>query len=320
MYRSFRLPASHSMIEAIRRPPPNFDAFIQEVSAGLESLYGPAAADDYRKKAPAAIVSSLTHPAVRAWVALGGGELEARAMLVSAQRDGIGHITFVHVLEPFVGQGLESELAETAVSELRACGVTGISAEPVALCRLELDGAFASLGFTKVERQLMAAPLNAKPLSAALLTESVSAEVRDYTRVGEIIVDAYRAHPGRDLHAEVRTLAGAEGFVRTAADGAYGQTRPGFIRIVRRMGKPVAAIVGCEAAPKIGFVLQVVVRPGEQGCGLGTQLILELAHCFREAGLERIALGVTNDNPARRLYERLGFRKILPVSAYVWWK
>ncbi|MCC6154607.1 MAG: GNAT family N-acetyltransferase, partial [Candidatus Hydrogenedentes bacterium] len=52
----------------------------------------------------------------------------------------------------------------------------------------------------------------------------------------------------------------------------------------------------------------------------GTQLILELAHCFREAGLERIALGVTNDNPARRLYERLGFRKILPVNAYVWWK
>ena len=316
--RSLPVSVSPRMIEPIRRPPVNFDAFTREVSAGLESLYGEAAADDYRMKAPAAIVSSLTHPAVRAWVASEDGE--ARAMLVSAQRDGVGHITFVHVLNPYIGQGLESELAETAVSELRSCGVTGISAEPVALCALELDGVFASLGFAKVERQLMAAPLNAKPLSAALLTESVTADLRDYTRVGEIIVDAYRGHPGRELHAEVRTLAGAEGFVRTAADGAYGQTRPGFIRILRRMGRPVAAIVGCEAAPKIGFVLQVVVRPSEQGRGLGTQLMLELAHCFREAGLERIALGVTNDNPARRLYERLGFRKILPVNAYVWWK
>lgn len=318
MYRSFWLAVSYSMIEPIRRPPANFDAFVQEVSAGLESLYGEAAADDYRKKAPAAITSSLTHPAVRAWVMSEDGK--AQAMLVSAQRDGVGHITFVHVLEPFVRQGLESELAEAAVSELRSCGVTGISAEPVALCALELDGVFASLGFTKVERQLMAASLNLKSLSATLLLESVTADVRDYTRVGEIIVDAYREHAGRDLHAEVRTLAGAESFVRTAADGAYGQTRPGFIRILRRLGRPVAAIVGCEAAPKIGFVLQVVVRPSEQGNGLGTQLILELAHCFREAGLDRIALGVTNDNPARRLYERLGFRKILPVNAYVWWK
>jgi ribosomal protein S18 acetylase RimI-like enzyme len=311
-------------IDAIRRPPDNFDAFVDEVAAGLVELYGPAAAEDYRKKAPAAIVSSLTHPAVRAWVAVDdrapGVPVNAQAMLVSALRDGTGYITFVHVLEGFRGAGHEAELARTAVTELRAGGVSGISAEPVALCRLELDEAFASLGFAKVERQIMGAPLQAKGLSATLLPESVTVEVRDYVRVAEIIVDAYRDHPGRELHAEVRTLAGAEGFVRTAADGAYGQTRPAFIRLIRRMGRPVAAVVGCEAAPGVGFVLQVVVRPEARGQGLGTQLMIELAQCFRDAGLERVALGVTNDNPARRLYERLGFRKILPVNAYVWWK
>ncbi|NUM53677.1 MAG: GNAT family N-acetyltransferase [Candidatus Hydrogenedentes bacterium] len=310
-------------IEAIRRPPVNFDAFVDEVSAGLVTLYGPAAAEDYRKKAPSAISTSLAHPAVRAWAAFDdapGDELSARALVVSAQRDGVGHITFVHVLKPYVGRGIEGELARAAVAELRACGVLGISAEPVALCPLELDGAFGPLGFQRIERQLMDAPLNAKPLSGPLLSQSVPADSGDYVRVADIIVDAYSDHPGRDLHAEVRTPAGAESFVRTAAEGAYGMTRPGFIRLLRRSGTPVAAVVGCEAAPGIGFVLQVVVRPEAQGQGIGTQLMREIAQCFRDAGLSRVALGVTNDNPARRLYERLGFRKIMPVNAYVWWR
>lgn len=307
-------------IDAIRRPPANFGAFVDEVADGLVALYGPAAAADYRKKAPLGIASSLGHPAVRAWAAVEEGRADAQALLVSAVRDGIGHITFVHVLQPFTGNGIEAELARTAVAELRSSGVSGISAEPVALCALELDAAFTSLGFTHIARQLMSAPLHAGPLSAAVLPESVTAGPDDLGRVAETIVEAYRDDPGRELHAEVRTLAGAESFVRTAADGAYGQTRAAYIRLIRRLGKPLAAIVGCEAAPGVGFVLQVVVRPEARGRGIGTQLMVELAQCFREAGLERAALGVTNDNSARRLYERLGFRKILPVNAYVWWR
>jgi ribosomal protein S18 acetylase RimI-like enzyme len=310
-----------ALIEAIRRPPDNFSAFVDEVAEGLATLYGPAAADDYREKATTAIQASLPHPAVRAWTAADPAAPDkAHAMLVSAVREGVGHITFIHVLRPFEGMGLEDELVRAAVDGLRDGSVLGIAAEPVGFCRLELDQTFAQLGFSRIERQLMSAPLHAKPLSASILAESATVEAADYADVAEIIVAAYRDHPGRDLHAEVRTLSGAESFVRTAADGAYGATRPAYIRIIRRTRIPVAAIVGCEAAPGVGFVLQVVVRPEYQGRGLGTQLVRELACRFREAGLDRAALGVTNDNPARRLYERLGFRKIMPVNAYVWWK
>lgn len=307
-------------IEPIRRPPANFGVFVEEVADGLSEMYGPAAAEDYRKKAPIGILSSLAHPSVRAWAAFTEGTQNAQAMLVSAVRDGIGHVTFVHVLQPFTRLGVESELVGVAVPELRKCGLVGISAEPVALCPLELDTVFASLGFSKIERQLMAASLHAKPLSFARLADSVSAEAADYGAIADIIVQAYQDSPGRQLHAEVRTRHGAEGFVRTAADGAYGPTRPAYIRVLRRMGRPVGAIVGSEAAPGVGFVLQVVVLPEARGEGIGTQLMLELAQCFRDAGLDRVALGVTNDNSARRLYERLGFAKILPVNAYVWWQ
>ncbi|HRI89157.1 MAG TPA: GNAT family N-acetyltransferase [Candidatus Hydrogenedentes bacterium] len=308
-------------IEAIRRRPENFGAFVEEVSEGLCTLYGEAAAEDYRQKAPVAINASITHPAVRAWIAADPEEEgHARAMLVSAVREGMGHITFLHVLEPFAGQGLEARLVESSVAQLRADRVSGIAAEPVALCPLDLAETFARLGFSRVERQLMVAPLYGGPLESSILLDSVSAEPKDYNRVAEIIVEAYANHPGRELHAEVRTRASAETFVRTAADGAYGPTRPGFMRVLRRAGRVVAAVVGCEAAPGVGFVLQIVVRPEAQAGGLGTLLLMELAQVYREAGLSSIALGVTTNNPALRLYERLGFRKKIPVDAFVWWR
>ncbi len=46
----------------------------------------------------------------------------------------------------------------------------------------------------------------------------------------------------------------------------------------------------------------------------------EAADAFRRQGLDRTALGVTVDNPARRLYERLGFAPIKPIDAYAWWR
>jgi ribosomal protein S18 acetylase RimI-like enzyme len=114
-------------------------------------------------------------------------------------------------------------------------------------------------------------------------------------------------------------VEGAFVFVQGVAQGAFGPSRAAFIRGIRRDGRYVAAIFGCEAALEVGFILQVAVRPECQGQGLGATLVREIAHCFSEAGLARAVLGVTVDNPARRLYERLGFTRLLPVRAYVWW-
>lgn len=307
-------------VECVRRVPENFPAFVEEVSAGLSRLYGPAAAEDYRRKAPPAIASAISHPAVRVWAAQAPDSGAAGALLVSAVRDGVGQISFLHVLRPFIGHGLEGRLVTAAVAHLRTEHLSGIAAEPVALCPLDIAPAFDAMGFQLIERQLMMAPLHTKTFAAPLLPESVTADPRDFGRVAELIVSAYDGHPGRELHAEVRSRAGAEGFVRTAADGAYGQMKPAYMRMIRRGGEPVAAVVGCEAAPGVGFVLQIVVRPDAQGQGLGTRLMLELGKVFQESGLDRVALGVTVSNPALRLYERLGFRKIMPVNAFVWWR
>jgi ribosomal protein S18 acetylase RimI-like enzyme len=54
----------------------------------------------------------------------------------------------------------------------------------------------------------------------------------------------------------------------------------------------------------------VAVREGRRGDGLGGRLLTELAEAARAAGFSRLSLSVEVENPARRLYERLGYREI----------
>jgi GNAT superfamily N-acetyltransferase len=58
-----------------------------------------------------------------------------------------------------------------------------------------------------------------------------------------------------------------------------------------------------EATPEIA----VGVREDRRGAGLGARLLTELARIARAAGFRRLSLSVDSGNPARRLYERLGY-------------
>jgi len=87
---------------------------------------------------------------------------------------------------------------------------------------------------------------------------------------------------------------------------------------IEHEGRPVGAI-GLTSWDRVSRVaeLGVGILDGEglgqghggRGRGLGTEAIrLALSHGFAEMGLQRVMLHVYADNPAARLYERLGFR------------
>jgi GNAT superfamily N-acetyltransferase len=58
-----------------------------------------------------------------------------------------------------------------------------------------------------------------------------------------------------------------------------------------------------------GFIQDVVVAEPERGAGVGTQLMEAAARWLEEAGAPRVMLWTAAPNqPARRLFERLGFR------------
>jgi ribosomal protein S18 acetylase RimI-like enzyme len=61
-----------------------------------------------------------------------------------------------------------------------------------------------------------------------------------------------------------------------------------------------------EETPELG----IAVREEFRGRGLGTRLLDELAERARAEGIERLSLSVEAENPAVRLYRRLGYREI----------
>jgi len=58
------------------------------------------------------------------------------------------------------------------------------------------------------------------------------------------------------------------------------------------------------------WVLDLAVGPGGQGRGFGAALLAYAMSGTRHAGLTVVGLTVTDGNPARRLYDRMGFRPV----------
>ncbi len=68
--------------------------------------------------------------------------------------------------------------------------------------------------------------------------------------------------------------------------------------------------------PGYGFVdeqtpeISIAVVPNKRGSGHGSQLLEALIERARQDGYKALSLSVEPDNPALKLYERLGFRKV----------
>ena len=65
-----------------------------------------------------------------------------------------------------------------------------------------------------------------------------------------------------------------------------------------------------EETPELGIAVIAKMR----GRGIGTRLMTRIMRLARTQGIQKISLSVESGNPARRLYEKLGFRKIGAVE------
>jgi GNAT superfamily N-acetyltransferase len=82
----------------------------------------------------------------------------------------------------------------------------------------------------------------------------------------------------------------------------------GIYSIIRFDGQEIGALAVERHSTHIQLT-QMYIRPSHQNRGIGTWLVRELAREAKESG-RPLRLRVLSVNPARRLYEREGFRVI----------
>ena len=129
------------------------------------------------------------------------------------------------------------------------------------------------------------------------------------------------------LYRELRLAAlqdAPDAFCATYAEEAARQDWPARLaeNVNDERGRPVIARVDGTAAglavgkiwpaePDVAQVYQMWVAPAFRGRGAARALLEDIIAGARERGASAVALGVTcGDSPARRLYERAGFRSV----------
>ncbi|MCK4572829.1 MAG: GNAT family N-acetyltransferase [candidate division Zixibacteria bacterium] len=107
------------------------------------------------------------------------------------------------------------------------------------------------------------------------------------------------------LHQYVVETWGAwdEAYQRGHFENKFDKER---MRVIQ-CGSVDVGLLCLERSAKEIFIVEIEILPGYQGQGIGTSVLSDIIAEAESAGLP-VRLQVLRVNPARRLYERLGFR------------
>jgi len=301
-------------IERIYTLPENAPLFYNEMALGIENLYGPRASKAYRKTIDNQITHAIQHPQV---ITLTYNEKQKTAAICSGiVQDRKASIVLLHLLAEYQGQGIEARLLNKMIEKLSEFDLDGIIYENLPLFDAEVKETFAKHGFSHLPRALMNGPLRGgKPKPYA----SISMIRDQFTTAASILVDSYTGHQDRILHQEIRTEAAAVKLITNIHAGMYGACDPAYLRFVKDNGEPVGIILGCETVEGVGFILQVAVKRSAQGNGFGKIMMEEMKDIFSAKGLDIISLGVTEGNPAQKLYSSCGMETVKHIDSFARW-
>lgn len=295
-------------------PPANLEEFRHEIAAGLLGLYGEAASQAYLKTATIAFANALADDRVRGLGVFDGQECRGMAWLRT--HGSVVEVPFLHILEPYAHQEAVDLLVDGIVAAARKTEPQGIVFDTVPLGKPPLTDAFLRHSFQHFDRCLMRRILVEETPRAAqcgpLTTNHIDA-------AATLLIDAYSQLEERWLYPSVSSADAARAFLHAALEGAFALPAALAARVSPQAGPPQGICIGGVVAPGTGFILQLAVAPSHRRRGVAATLLRDVLWRFKDCGLVQAALAVTKGNPARRLYESLGFEEIYEMPAFCWW-
>jgi ribosomal protein S18 acetylase RimI-like enzyme len=89
-----------------------------------------------------------------------------------------------------------------------------------------------------------------------------------------------------------------------------------------RDGEPVGTVSIAESMRPVKGVhlFALEVAEAQRNQGIGGDIVTWVVEEARRRGQKRVYLEVRTDNPARRLYHRLGFRRVGEPFVNAWWQ
>jgi ribosomal protein S18 acetylase RimI-like enzyme len=182
------------------------------------------------------------------------------------------------------------------------------------------DGGFARAGFRSLPRHYLMRELKDPIPEPRHAFELRSVRKDDLPRVADLVYKSHRGSLDAALNLTYGTAAHCRSFVDTLALRAgCGSFDSEASLLAEGRGGPIGVLLASRLSGRAGHICQVSVSPEAQGNGLGTALVVAALRAFRRQGHASASLSVTVGNePAYRLYERLGFRLRKAFGAHAW--
>lgn len=251
----------------------------------------------------------------------GGKPVGYLYMVIEPERALLGNL---YVAKEHWGQGLESEIALSAVTALQSsAALRRIEAQLVLFSGADIREAMIRSGFEVYRRHFLALDLKswqrgkARPADLQLRAWHGSMIEEAARLVYEGYVDGIDSHfsstfarPNKcqDFMANIVQRLGCGRFLprmTTVGFGAEGEMR--------------GVVIATELSPGVGHLPQITVKPDFQGRGFGAFLVEESLTRFKKAGYRTVSLTVTEANTkAESWYRRMGFAGTLEFYAYLW--
>ncbi len=227
------------------------------------------------------------------------------------------------ILPEYENLEIEKMLIRKAVTDLRAGGagkIAGAFLMSHPPLHIPIREELKVLGFVTAEEAEMAADdLDVTPQDLPREYSLVPYSSSYWDDMVKIKYLGNKGETGNPLVRGVTSIKETEEEARKSLSGLYGAFLPRASLMLLHKKDPVGCTTCIRRPDGVGVLTNVTVLPEYRGKGLGKILVAESLIQLKKLHISRVQLSVvTNNIPAMRIYEGLGFKEIARVCYYRW--